>query len=423
MGRRNVRVIVHVVVLSAWVALALASGCRPAPSAEVSVQVALKTPDGVKVRCMDHARQGTVAAGRLDAAAKAKQDHYTLGFLRGTLLVVDFSDRQGDFKGRPLALIDPGDPSPWAFSRDGPAVLLNGRRIALDLTGEGAAAWLARQPEAALRTVRSILIEGDRPDDLAALWRFAGSGVLVQLDHFQTHARWRPFVEALAAVRPRGLVLREIPKYLGEPVDLTHVLPRLTELTHLVMQGPAIPDLRAVPKLRLLDFGFKGVAAPSLAPLAWASQLRFLSVSMCDNVSDLAPVGTLRGLESLTVFNCEKLTDLAAWSDLTRLRTLILFGCPELKDLSGLRRFADLTTLGMTPTPSPEQFRHVAALKKLKVLVVSKEDKDKGHPALGEFGKARPDVEIVGFCLGSAWMLAVAGLGIGAGLIRRRARR
>jgi len=413
-GRTHVRVIVRVGVLAVWVSGVFLAGCGP--SAEVAVQVALRSPDAVKVLCMDHAKMGTVAGGRLEAATRAKRDHYTVDFLRGTLLAVRFADTEGRVEGPPLALIDPGDPSPWAFSRDGPAALLNGRRIALDLTGAGAAAWLARQPEAALRTVRSIRLDGRRDDDVAALRRFAGSGVLVQVDHLPPPADRGAFVGALVRVRPRGLLL-------AEPADLGDVLPRLTELTHLVIQGPAIPDLRCLRKLRFLAFDFKDVAAPSLAPLTWMASLRFLAVSQCGRVGDFAPIGTLHGLESLTLIDSGELTHLGAWSDLERLRTLILFDCPELKDLSGLRRFAGLSTLGITPTPSREQFRHVAALKRLKVLVVSKEDKDKKDPALTDFGTARPDVEIVGFCLGSAWMLAVAGLGIGAGLIRRRTRR
>ena len=139
------------------------------------------------------------------------------------------------------------------------------------------------------------------------------------------------------------------------------------------------------------------------------------------NGTDIRPVSRLHELRMLMLVSAGKITDLSTFADLRHLRLLCPMGTGALRDISHLRRMPHLVYLMLVPLPEEiEDLSPIAELKDLRHLVVDDDDL-RGEPERFEkLRKARPDLEIEGFCMGSAWILAVVGAGLLGGWLARR---
>ena len=312
------------------------------------------------------------------------------------------------------------------MDHDGPALRINGRVAALDLSHAGTSAWLQRNEDVPLDALGVIHLSGAWEVDEAILAKLKGSGCVVGLgDYGDTLAA--PLREAVLACRPTGLIVEQSPTasaLLAEADRLRHlvyagrILPRLARpeglwtLMLLDIDAPAATPPPALPldgvaafgNLRVLSLGEiddGNVRYESLAPLRRLAGLRSLVVPAPAGAADFEAITTLHGLEIL-VLNAQDIRDLGPLAGLDRLRRLSLTGLPE--DVSGLEVLEDL----------PE----------LKAVLFSSDTVKANQETLDRLRAARPDVIIQGFCLGSRWMAAIVAGGIvGALAIRLRGRR
>jgi hypothetical protein len=350
----------------------------------------------------------------LAQAEEAKAEgasNYRVALLPGSLLLVDSHGPQETafnfhyiFTGR--------EDSPLSFRAADFGATLGGDPVYVDLASPGAAAWLAKQPAGALKTVRTVRLGGGATTDAAALRRLSGLPLLVTIPEQYSLADRPKVASALAAARPTGIVAKKCEGLAG-------VLPRLPGLTHLVAEGSAAPALPQLKELRHLSVDF-GDRRTSLEWLGELPRLRYLTVA--GKAADYAPVGRLARLRGLSI-SSNDLSDLKPLEGLGDLRMLFVATDEPLKDISAVAampRLRELALLGIAPEAD---LRPIARLKGLKVLMVTEDDLEDRKADLDVIRKALPDVKIVGFCMGSAWIFVVVSVGGAAGLLARRLRR
>ena len=411
---RHFKVVWPAAVLLAAVAAAIPAGCAtkaPTPGAETNVKFAMPAKGGDKTKsCYDLDRH---PVGWL-AWAKASEGRrpFALSLAPGSLLAFDDS---GD-----LLYVYRGDEAqPIELAREGPAILLNGRPVCLDMREDGAVEWLNRQPKSRLASIRSVCLAGMKDRDLAVLALFGRSGIMVVSPRpYPAEGRAEAEIaEAILAVEPTGLIL-------PEPAGFERLLEEAAGLTHLWWGGPELPDLSKCRNLRFFaqTFTESQEQEPDLRPLADLPHLRTLFLEDCQAVRDFAPIGKLRQLQYLVLGRAKHLRDLAAFGRMDKLRSLCLIKCDQLTDISAVTKLTGLSYLTLTRTSQIEDLGPLARLKKLKVLVVEPGDLDNRRQEYDKLREELPDTEIVGFCLGSAWIVPVLVLGGIHGRLRRRGR-
>jgi len=343
-----------------------------------------------------------------EAWSRAQDDlrkYYEYALEPGALLIVrlEFEEKSVEF----FYVYRGTEKQPLIFSRDGFKVFLNGRPVFVDVSQEEAFAWLEGQPPRAVRSVRTVKLSGNAKTDIAALSHFEGSGVLIMMDNVPPVEARAELVKAIIAAKPTGLVIpTEMP-------EIEEALPQLDNLTHLVLKGPKLPDPAHLGKVTFLGHTFSGTEPASLAPLASLKQLQYLAVyaggAELRDVSAIAELSSLHGLGLTGVSVGQE--DLKAFTGLAGLRFLSLFleeGDIGLRDVAPIADLHNLRELFLAPLPEKvENLEALARLKKLNVLVVSEEDLRTHKQELDAIRKALPECKIVGFCMGSAWMLAV----------------
>ncbi len=308
---------------------------------------------------------------------------------------------------------DGAEEQPLVFSRSGFQGTVNGKTVHLDLTTSEAIAWLAKQPASATKTVRSIRLSGDSPDDAKALSHFAGSGLIVWFDFakgFKT-VKQPALIRALIAARPSGLFAPG-----GENLD--EPLAELPDLEYLCSSGQRIPNLTPLRKLRFFGFKFDETSPGSLAPLAGAAGLQGLCLLQCKGTTDFKPIAELSDLRRLEL-GAPKMEDLSVLSDMKKLRRLML-ACEGLKDISGVRDLQSLREAAFISIPDTlKDLTPLENLKGLRILIVDKKALKKRKVEFDRIDRALPDTEIVGFCMGSAWIFLPI-LAAGFALLRHR---
>jgi len=308
---------------------------------------------------------------------------------------------------------DGAEEQPLVFSRSGFQGTVNGKTVHLDLTTSEAIAWLAKQPASATKTVRSIRLSGDSPDDAKALSHFADSGLIVWFDFakgFKT-VKQPALIRALIAAKPSGLFAPG-GKNLDEP------LAELPDLEYLCSSGKRIPNLTPLRKLRFFGFKFDDDSPGSLAPLAGATGLQGLCLLQCKGTKDFKPIAGHSDLRRL-VLGVPKMENLSVLSNLKKLRRLVV-ASERLKDISGVKGLQSLREAAFIMIPDTlKDLTPLESLEGLRILVVDKDALEKRKAEFDRIDKALPDTQIVGYCMGSAWIF-IPVLVAGFALLRHR---
>jgi len=307
---------------------------------------------------------------------------------------------------------DGAEEQPLVFSRSGFQGMVNGKAVHLDLTTSEAVAWLAAQPASATKTVRSIRLSGNSPDDAKALSHFADSGLIVWFDFakgFKT-VKQPALIRALIAAKPSGL-------FAPSGGNLDERLTELPDLEYLCSGGQRIPNLTPLRKLKFFGFKFDETSPGSLAPLAGITGLQGLFLES-KATKDFKPIAGHSDLRRLVLVSAQ-MEDLSVLSDLKKLRRLML-ACEGLKDISGIRDLQSLREAAFTRIPDTvKDLTPLESLKGLRILVVDKDALKKRKVEFDRIDKALPDTEIIGYCMGSAWIF-IPVLAAGLALLRRR---
>ena len=342
-----------------------------------------------------------------------KADTYELIVPPGGLLTIIVKDREPTGDALPfLYRCDGREKQPLAFSRSDFRGMVNGKTVHLDLTTPEAIAWLAGQPAAALKTVRAIRLRGDSPADTQALARFAGARLIVWFSEGWDVNKGPDLARALIAVKPLGLIA---PAKQG----FDKLLAGLPDLEYLYSGGRAIPNLASLRKLRFFGFGFTEAESASLGRLADAKQLQGLCLDNCGAVTDFSPILQLSDLRQIFLEDARRMEDLSVLANLKRLRRLVL-GCDGLKDISAVTNLKSLRDAAIVPMPDTvKDLTPLKSLKGLKILIVDKEGLKKRKAEYDAIEEALPEIEIIGFCMGSAWIF-VPVLAAALGLLWRR---
>ncbi|MDY7010439.1 MAG: hypothetical protein SVV80_06755, partial [Planctomycetota bacterium] len=119
----------------------------------------------------------------------------------------------------------------------------------------------------------------------------------------------------------------------------------------------------------------------------------------------------------------EELTDLDVLADMRDLRslTLTLGDESKIKSIAPIAKLTNLTELAITKIPSTvKDLSPLKKLKNLKMLVVDGDSLKERQKEYDEIRKALPECKVVGFCMGSAWILVVVPVAVGLGIWRRR---
>ncbi len=397
------------------------------PKQERLVSVKLTGGAGVQdVQCGSFQRGGIFGRGRAEEAEDAGKDHYEFLAFDGELLMIQLY-RKADKSMDKISFryIFRGDEKmPLVFSRQPGLALLNDKVICVDLSNKAGAQWFAQQPDAKLKTIRTLLLSGDAATDTAALTRMAGAGITVVFGGSEIKsATSKPTVElkltieadvrkALIAAQPACLFAK------GMKID-EDVIVQLSDLTHLVISGEKIPDLTKLKKLRFLGLG----NVTNLAPLSKLTHLQGLVIADCSYVKDFMALRNLKHLQTLHLGEADGLTDLDFLTDMRELRSLTLGPDTDakIKNIAPIGKLTNLTELAIVPIPpTVKDLSPLKKLKNLKMLVVDDDGLEKRQEEYDEIRKALPECKIVGFCMGSAWILLVVPVAVGLGVWWRR---
>ncbi|MCD4699881.1 MAG: hypothetical protein K8R91_04840 [Phycisphaerae bacterium] len=373
-----------------------------------------------KVMCCSFQRGGIFTGIRVEEARKAGKDHYEFRAFDGELLMVALSgksDKPAD--GMIFPYIFRGDEkTPPAFSRRPGLALLNDKVVCVDLADKAGVQWLAQQPDAKLKTIRTLLLSGDAATDEAGLGRMVGSGIAIISPDEGEKKSAKPdpaaeakVIKALIAAKPTCL--------FNDRMEVDEdVVVQMSDLTHLVISCEKIPDLTKLKKLRFL--GLSDVA--NLAPLAKLTQLQGLRLE-CSGVTDFTPLRKLNHLQTLCIEGDGKLADLDVFTDMRELRSLVLRLDKESKieSIAPIGKLTNLTELAIIPIPpTVKDLSPLKNLKNLKMLVVYNDDLKERQKEYDEIRKALPECKVVGYCMGSAWILVVVPAAVGLGIWWRR---
>ncbi len=404
------------------------SGMRP-------VRIVATFPDANSSICLDNGKPAKYADVMAfgDDAEKSKP-YAELLLMPGDLLPLEFKGKYHDHVPKFWYVFRSEDSQPLVFSAKGPVVLLAGQPIYLDLSRPGAAAWLASLRPGDLGTLRGVSLSNDMDVNLTALRLLAHSGVLIDCSHRLAFDREgdRRLAEAILETDPTGLIL-------DDGTGLDHYLPRLKNLTHLVMGWPsarALPSLAEAPRLQVLyldvsdarrtepdqrdvkvDLGLIGLdRLPDLRTF-------FLYGHGCRFIKDFTALDELRGLRHLTLSDCDRLSNLSSLPRLYGLTGLEIV-CKDDIPMTGLEHlalFQKLVKLSLFCNLSKEpDLRPLAKLKQLRILVLPKKVLDERKAEADDLRKAMPNCRIYGMCMGSRWILAILAAGLGLGAVLRR---
>ena len=176
----------------------------------------------------------------------------------------------------------------------------------------------------------------------------------------------------------------------------------------------------------MLMVAFSGEGeAPSLAPLGELAALETLHIEEL-GTGDLSVLAELPKLRTLSLKGGDA-ADVSGIPRLSTLRKLDLMGFENLTNLSGIEEFDQLTHLAIFPVPEElTDLTPLESLENLDILLVDNDSLKAREAEYDQLREALPDTEIVGFCVGSRWLLVVLAVGVVGGLgvryWRRRAR-
>jgi len=274
------------------------------------------------------------------------------------------------------------------------------------------------------------LLSGHAATDTAALGRMVNSGITVVIKNRKTDSPTssptsKPAVKSIAKIEADVcealIAARPVCIFMADKIEIgQHTIDQLSNLTHLVCNADNMPDLTKLQKLQFLAAEFQNSAA--LASLAQLPRLQGLYMLPSDNSHvDFAPLRKLKHLRTLQIAHGGRITNLDILSDMHDLRSLSMSLGPEVKSVAPIAKLTNLTELAlMGIPPTVKDISSLKKLKNLKVLVVNDNYLEAHHKEFDEIRKALPECQIVGFCMGSIWILPLTLASIGLGVWWRR---
>lgn len=404
-------------------AMAVCSCARPDPFAaadtERTVQVSAGQGDAAKVE---------VAAPEFGWTGgirppKDKETTYQMSVFPGSLLSVSINDKtkaENGFTRFFCWYADRPDTMTFAISNFG--ATLNNQPVYLNLGLPGASFWLAQQSDSDLGTIQSVKLSGTPQKDLPALVRFRGSGVFITVPDGIPSGSFADYTKAFREVRPIGM------DDTSAGMPLEDLLPNVSDVVYLAAAGSKLPSLGRLHHLRHLSFTFDGKAPiADVGVLKGNPDLRAVILGGSKEHHALENLQSLSGMKSLRSLWLEAETrpeDLAIIGKIHSLQNLTISNktVPDLSALTPLQNLRHLTLDGF-PKDAPIDLSPLDQLKNLKVLMVPKEHLEAHKKEYDALRAKRPDVEIIGFCMGSGWILAWLPVGLIAGLAWKRTRR
>ena len=296
-------------------------------------------------------------------------------------------------------------------------IFLNGKAVCYR-TGAGNAYPVCRDNG----SIQTLICSGSIDEDTDALRALAGKGISVVIPKNYPEEGLPKLLEALVECQPR-LVFA----FCGIPWDT--ILGRLKNLEYMFITGDRVPSTAGMEKLKL--FGIASLKKPSgngtisIGALSRLPELRSLYIGYFDEIEDWKTLHSFKSLENLSLqeikLSGEKMHII---SSLTSLRGLVIENGPEdgpMKDISFLSPLGNLehlillSEMGIDVDPLP-----LAKLKNLKTLVVKKSYLNLHKKEFDTIRTAIPGCDIVGFCLGSGWILMLLTVSCAAGFFLRK---
>jgi hypothetical protein len=252
----------------------------------------------------------------------------------------------------------------------------------------------------------------------------------------------------LSNLEPLSKLVQLVSINLDGSAGVTDITPLkgLPNLVNLNMTGCAnlkdLKPLNEMKHLKVLQLPL-GTTDKTLSEVVKAHRnLRSLYVTEGKEITDFSPIAKLADLSVLVLSRCDNLTDLKFLSSLEMLTTFFISGAggTGLRDISGLSSLKNLSVLmfievaiaDLKPLeklskltilmiPTMPDIELLQGLKNLRLLYLPKKVLEQTD--LTAFKQALPQCEIIGFCLGSGWIIPmILGSFIIGISIRRRPR-
>jgi len=341
-------------------------------------------------------------------AEKASLKRYDINLFPGALLQISNSNAFYVYKGN--------EKQPLVFRKIGPAVLLGAKPICIDLndtsTGD-VVSWMKKHRT--LKSVCSVILSGDPEIDVPALAMLRNTGVIITYTKDKYPAEKKQFVDrAITLTRPRGLIMKETTDF-NNIIDLINP----SRLTHMLLCGDRIPDLSLCENLVFYGHSFRDSEKANLGSLAEYTQIRTLLLVRTGSIVDLSPLSGLKDLQYLTISDNPHLKDMSSFTELKNLRSLSLLGSP-ITSVSEAPMLKNIKYLAISDSSEITDLSPLAEMKWLKYLLIGKEDLDKRKDQYAKLNEELPETEIVGFCMGSGWIIFLLPVSVAAGMILRR---
>ena len=380
---------------------------------DVGVMVSAGPEAEVSCTPMDSLATSIGMLMKFGKAGPVPEQIFTLHLYPGDLLMVGAVD---------VSVVYPfagTEERPLAFAVSDGLVKLNGDVVGVDLSEPAGAESFAALAEADLAQLRSLKLGGQKDVDAAALGRVPGGQVIIQTADDVEAEYVAGLVDAMAAARPIGL-------FLSKDFPLAEHLARFEDLQYVGLPWAPAAESADLSKARFLMVAFSGEGeAPSLAPLGELAALETLHIEEL-GTGDLSVLAELPKLRTLSLKGGDA-ADVSGIPRLSTLRKLDLMGFENLTNLSGIEEFDQLTHLAIFPVPEElTDLTPLESLENLDILLVDNDSLKAREAEYDQLREALPDTEIVGFCVGSRWLLVVLAVGVVGGLgvryWRRRAR-
>ncbi len=343
------------------------------------------------------------------------------------------------------------DGSPLSVITDEHGILLNGKRVVIDLSeDEHGLDWLGRADPREIADLRACALEGPSGEVGKPICEALGKIYRAKPDMAWAVEGNEALRRVLDLFEPRWLMIERDTPLLVKDMELISKEQNLEYLSCGVFEIGDGVSLQFPKSLHTLVLSKWDPEKTGPLPKNLKS-LRALTILNSD-MRDLAGVVSLEELEELHLVSCPKLTDLSALKEKRSLKALTLTDCKRLSDLSAIKDLKNLRWLGLPPGISQAQFDELMGthpglrvlelvrcknikdikavgslkqleslvvldgrvdhaklkdLKKLRFLALSEESfEEAGH--IEAIKKAHAGVLIVQaepFCLGSGWIL------------------
>ncbi len=408
-------------VLTNMLALLAVAGCATADEKKTGlwtieqVEVA-----GGEAKCVNATAGGALGVAR---SSQREEGNYRIPVWPGAVLGIGLKEMTFPEKGDIYYRWQGREKPPLVWSRKDGAAMLNDRVTHLALTVPAGEKRLKDLKPKEIAALESAVLSGNPAQDLANVRRLKGFGGFIILDHAspgetedgddRDEARGldKTFIAALAATEATGLVLRR-----AGP-NISDLLAAMDKVEYLELTSVDEPfELPKMPRLRQVDLPAWNAKYLAKYPDDWPMEAVMFKKS---KDLDLAQPARFSSIQSLSFSSKGKPVDLAPLAKLKNLQILTIFNKSGIKSSKALRKLRNVEILMLLqdrPLPADE----IAAMPKLRSLIVLSDRLDSDE--VNKLRKARPKLEIVGYCMGSVWLAAAVGLGLVGGLVRRRRR-